>query len=95
MVLSIDEVNDLLDTMAEEFPEALFDGLNGGVNLLEEAVPDTEFPEREMYILGNTARTCWVTTSTCTTAPSPPWRKRKTGAARIGRTSCTPPFPMS
>ena len=52
MVLSIDEVNDLLDTMAEEFPEALFDGLSGGVNLLEEAVPDTEFPEREMYILG-------------------------------------------
>ena len=52
MVLSIAEVNDLLDTMAEEFPEALFDGLNGGVNLLEEAVPDTELPEREMYILG-------------------------------------------
>ena len=52
MVLSIDEVNDLLDTMAEEFPEALFDGLNGGVNLLEEAVPDTEFPAGEMYILG-------------------------------------------
>ena len=52
MVLSIDEVDDLLDTMAEEFPEALFDGLNGGVNLLEEAVPDTEFPAGEMYILG-------------------------------------------
>ena len=52
MVLSIDEVNDLLDTMAEEFPEALFDGLHGGVNLLEEAVPDTEFPAGEMYILG-------------------------------------------
>ena len=52
MVLSIDEVNDLLDTIAEEFPEALFDGLNGGVNLLEEAVPDTEFPAGEMYILG-------------------------------------------
>ena len=48
MVLSIDEVNALLDTMAEE----LFDGLNGGVNLLEGAVPDTEFPEGEMYILG-------------------------------------------
>ena len=52
MVLSIDEVNDLLDEMAEQFPEALFDGLNGGVNLLEEAVPDPDFPEREMYILG-------------------------------------------
>ena len=52
MVLSIDQVNDLLDEMAEQFPEALFDGLNGGVNLLEEAVPDPEFPEGEMYILG-------------------------------------------
>ncbi len=52
MVLSIDEVNDLLDEMAEQFPEALFDGLNGGVNLLEEAVPDPDFPEGEMYILG-------------------------------------------
>ena len=52
MVLSIDQVNDLLDEMAEQFPEALFDGLNGGVNLLEEAVPDEEFPEGEMYILG-------------------------------------------
>ena len=52
MVLSIDQVNDLLDEMAEQFPEALFDGLNGGVNLLEEAVPDEEFPEGELYILG-------------------------------------------
>ena len=52
MVRSIDQVNDLLDEMAEQFPETLFDGLNGGVNLLEEAVPDPEFPEGEMYILG-------------------------------------------
>lgn len=52
MMLTIDEVNDLLDDMADSFPEALFDGLNGGVNLLEEAVPDEEFPEGEMYILG-------------------------------------------
>lgn len=52
MMLTIDEVNDLLDEMAEGFPAALFDGLNGGVNLLEEAVPDEEFPEGEMYILG-------------------------------------------
>ena len=52
MVLSIDQVNDLLDEMAEQFPEALFDGLNGGVNLLEESVPDEEFPEEELYILG-------------------------------------------
>ena len=52
MVLTIDRVNDLLDEMAEEFPEALFDGLNGGVNLLEEAVPDPDFPPGEMHILG-------------------------------------------
>ncbi|MDO4314458.1 MAG: metallopeptidase family protein [Oscillospiraceae bacterium] len=52
MLLTIDQVNDLLDGMAEGFPEALFDGLNGGVNLLEEALPDPEFPEGEMYILG-------------------------------------------
>ena len=52
MMLTIDEVNDLLDEMAEGFPAALFNGLNGGVNLLEEAVPDEEFPEGELYILG-------------------------------------------
>ena len=52
MILTIDQVNDLLDDMAESFPEVLFDGLNGGVNLLEEALPDPEFPPGEMYILG-------------------------------------------
>lgn len=52
MMLTIDEVNDLLDAMAETFPQALFDELNGGVNLLEEALPDPEFPPGEMYILG-------------------------------------------
>ena len=52
MMLTIDEVNDILDTMAEQFPEALFDGLNGGVNLLEEEQPDPQFPEGEVYIMG-------------------------------------------
>ena len=52
MVLTIDEVNEILDEQAERFPEVLFDELNGGINLLEEAVPDPEFPEGEMYILG-------------------------------------------
>ena len=52
MMLSIDEVNDYLDAVVETFPEVLFDELNGGVNLLEDTVPDPEFPEGEMYILG-------------------------------------------
>lgn len=52
MILSIDQVGDLLDEMAEGFPAPLFEELNGGVNLLEDTVPDLEFPEGEMYILG-------------------------------------------
>ena len=52
VMLTIDQVNDLLDEMAEAFPPELFDGLNGGVNLLEEAKPDPDFPDGEMYILG-------------------------------------------
>ena len=52
MIWSIDQVESYLDTAAETFPAALFEELNGGVNLLEEAVPDPDFPEGEMYILG-------------------------------------------
>ena len=52
MILSIDQVGDLLDEMAEGFPAPLFEELNGGVNLLEDTVPDPEFPAGEMYILG-------------------------------------------
>lgn len=52
MKLTFDQVGELLDQLAEPFPEALFEGLNGGVNLLEDAVPDPEFPEGEMYIMG-------------------------------------------
>ena len=35
MILTIDRVNDLLDDMADSFPAALFDGLNGGIILGE------------------------------------------------------------
>ena len=52
MLLTFDQVGEILDDLADAFPHVLFDGLNGGVNLLEEAVPDTEFPAGEMYILG-------------------------------------------
>ncbi len=58
MVLSFDQVADALDAIAETFPAALFDELNGGVNLQEEAVPDPEFPEGEMYILGEYCDDC-------------------------------------
>ena len=52
MILTFEQTGDRLDQIAEAFPEALFDELNGGVNLLEDAVPDPEFPAGESYILG-------------------------------------------
>lgn len=52
MVLSYDQAGDLLDEVAEPFPEALFEGLNGGVHLVEDAMPDPEFPQAELYIMG-------------------------------------------
>lgn len=52
MELTFDQAGAALDRMAEQFPPALFGGLNGGVNLLKDAVPDPAFPEGEMYILG-------------------------------------------
>jgi len=58
LILSIDEVKDLLDTQTEQLPQALFDELNGGINLLEDTVEDPEFPAGEMYILGEYCEDC-------------------------------------
>ncbi|MBE6963943.1 MAG: metallopeptidase family protein [Ruminococcaceae bacterium] len=58
MILSFDRVGELLDEMAERFPPALFEELNGGVNLLEDTVEDPEFPAGEMYILGEYCDDC-------------------------------------
>ena len=52
MVLSFEQAGELLDRMAEEFPPEFYDELNGGICLLPEAKPDPDFPEGEMYILG-------------------------------------------
>lgn len=51
MILSIDQVNDILDELCGELPEALFQKLNGGVLLLEEALPDWSAGE-DVYIMG-------------------------------------------
>lgn len=52
MLLNFEQAGNLLDEMAESFPKALFEELNGGVNLLEDAVMDPDFPEGAVYILG-------------------------------------------
>ena len=51
-MLTIDQVNDLLDEMAEEFPPEFYDELNGGISLLPEAKEDPEGEPGELYILG-------------------------------------------
>ena len=55
MILSIDEVNDILDQAVEAYPEELFQELNGGILLLEDAVPDPEAGE-DIYIM---VEYCW------------------------------------
>ena len=52
MVLSFEQAGELLDRMAEEFPPEFYDELNGGICLLPEAKHDPEFPEEELYIMG-------------------------------------------
>ena len=52
MLLTFDQAGDLLDGLMEAFPPALFDGLNGGVHLVEDALPDPEVPRAELYIMG-------------------------------------------
>lgn len=51
MILSFDEVGEILDELAEKIPEPFFQDLNGGVLLLPEDCPDPENGE-DMYILG-------------------------------------------
>ena len=52
MLLSFDEVGEILDEMAEELPPVFYRDLNGGISLLPEAVEDPEFPPGEIYIMG-------------------------------------------
>ncbi len=55
MTLSIDEVNDILNEVYEEFPPELFENLNGGVLLLEDEVADPEAGE-DVFIMGEYCR---------------------------------------
>ena len=50
MILSFDQVGDLLDEMAEKFPEEFYQDLNGGISLLPEAVEDPA--GEDLYIMG-------------------------------------------
>jgi hypothetical protein len=96
MVLSFEQAGELLDRMAEEFPPEFYDELNGGICLLPEAKHDPEFPEGELYIMGEYRNSGMMESSSiCTMAPSPPWPSRRTGGRRTGRRSFTARWPMN
>ncbi len=52
MILTYEQMGDLLEEIAEQFPDVFFQELNGGIQLEEDALPDPDFPEGEMYIMG-------------------------------------------
>lgn len=52
MMLSFDEVGEILDEMAESLPPVFYRDLNGGISFLPEALEDPEFPSGEIYIMG-------------------------------------------
>lgn len=52
MTLTFDQVGDLLDEIAERFPQAFYQDLNGGIALLPEAKEDPVGETGELYIMG-------------------------------------------
>lgn len=52
MILTYEQMGDLLEEVAAQFPDIFFQDLNGGIQLEEDALPDPDFPEGEMYIMG-------------------------------------------
>ena len=51
-MFSIDDVYALLDEIAEELPEEIFSGLNGGISLLQETKWSDADPGGSLYTLG-------------------------------------------
>lgn len=52
MLLTYEQMGDLLEEIAAQFPDAFFEGLDGGIQLEEQALPDPDFPPGEMYVMG-------------------------------------------
>lgn len=52
MILTYDQMGDLLEEVAAQFPDVFFMDLGGGIQLEESALPDPAFPPGEMYIMG-------------------------------------------
>ena len=50
--MTIDEMHDVLDRLAEELPEAFYKELNGGIVLLPEAKESEYSRKKDLYTLG-------------------------------------------
>jgi hypothetical protein len=55
-LFSIEEIHEMLDDIATELPEEIFNGLNGGVSLLPEIKKSTADPGGGLYTLGEYRR---------------------------------------
>lgn len=52
MVPTYQQMGDWLEEIAQQFPDAFFEELDGGIQLEEASKPDTDFPPGEMYVMG-------------------------------------------
>ena len=52
MIWSFHDVGRHLDIIAEEFPKEFYAELNGGILLLPEEKQDPDFPDEELFIMG-------------------------------------------
>jgi len=55
-LISIEEVNEMLDEIAAELPEEIFRDLNGGVSLLPDTRISSAAPDGGLYTLGEYRR---------------------------------------
>jgi len=51
-MFTLDEMEVMLDEIAESFPPELYDGLNGGISLLPETKLNPHGKDQDLYILG-------------------------------------------
>lgn len=52
MTPTYEQMGDMLEEIAAQFPDAFFEELDGGIQLEKSALPDPGFPPDEMYIMG-------------------------------------------
>ena len=55
-MITIEELNEMLDEIAAELPDEVFRDLNGGVGLLEDAKKSRADPDGKLYTLGEYRR---------------------------------------